>query len=216
MKWSEEAWKSSEKIYEQITQHPFITELMLGTLDREKFIRYIAQDEIYIKNYGEEMYQLADMLPEGSMREMFHAFADAGIEAEVAMHRLLIDRFGIDTRVKPSAVTTEYMNHTRRYIDQHNLELSLAAMLPCMWIYNEVGLFIYNHSKLDQNPYAEWIATYSSEEFTAGVNEVLQMCDALAAECSPETRSQMTEAFHRAAYLEWAFWNYGYNQEERL
>ncbi len=213
MKWTAEAWKCSEPIFEQITKHPFITELAAGTLATDKFVRYIAQDEIYIKNYGEEMYLLADMLPEGDMRTMFRAFADSGIEAERAMHDLLIERFGIDTAVEASSVTKEYMSHTRGCINGDSFEVALASMLPCMWIYNEVGLFIYAHRNREANPYSEWVATYSSEEFTAGVAAVLEMCDSLAAKATPEVRRRMTEAYHKAAYLEWAFWDYGYSGE---
>lgn len=211
--WTRQVWRDSEEIYERIIGHPFITELADGTLDKERFIRYIAQDEIYIKNYGEEMMMLADMLPEGSLREIFREYAKGGMEAEGAMHALLIERFGIDTRVEPSRVTTGYMAHTRHHIESGSLPLSLAAMLPCMWIYNKVGLYIYAHRNPNPNPYAEWVATYASEEFTEGTRATLEMCDRFAAEASEEVRGQMKEAYMIAAEYEWAFWDWGYHGE---
>ena len=74
MSWTKEVWQKSLPIYERITRHPFIAELAAGTLAQEKFARYLAQDEIYIKNYGEEMFLLADMLPDVGMQEMFRAY----------------------------------------------------------------------------------------------------------------------------------------------
>lgn len=210
MKWTQRAWNTSSEVYKRITEHPFITEMMDGSLPVEKFTRYLAQDEIYIGNYGAEMYMLADMIPAGEKQEMFRQFAESGIEAEKAMHALLIERFSIDTAVEPSRTTTEYMNHTRKAIESGDLELSLAAMLPCMWIYNEVGRFIVAHSHTEGNSYAEWIAAYSSDEFTEGVDKVLAMIDELAAKCSPEKQQQMLDAYLRAAELEWEFWDYGY------
>lgn len=142
---------------------------------------------------------------------MFRAYAEGGMEAEHAMHDMLIERFGIDTAVEPSAVTAGYMAHTRRHINSGSLPLALAAMLPCMWIYNEVGLYIYNHRNPNPNPYAEWVATYASEDFTEGTRKVLELCDSIAREVTPEVREQMREAYMIAAEYEWAFWDYGYN-----
>lgn len=209
--WTKEAWERSLPIYERICAHPFITELADGTLAEERFVRYLAQDEIYIKNYGEEMFLLADMMPTAEAREMFRDFAQGGIDAENAMHQMLIDRFHIDTAVEPSATTTEYMNHTRKAINSGSVELAMAAMLPCMWIYNEVGRYIYDHRNPAPNPYSDWVDTYRSDEFTEGVEMMLRLFDQIAADASDELREQMMTAYLVAAELEWRFWDYGYN-----
>jgi thiaminase/transcriptional activator TenA len=156
------------------------------------------------------MMMLADMLPAGPMQEMFRAYAKEGMEAEGAMHQLLIDRFGIDTAVDPSPVTSGYMAHTRRHINSGSLAHAMAAMLPCMWIYNQVGLYIYRHRNPNPNPYAEWVATYASADFTDGTNAILEMCDQIAANSSEEVRREMMEAYMVAAEYEWAFWDWAY------
>lgn len=209
--WTRQVWEASLPIYKRIIAHPFIKELADGTLAQERFVRYLAQDEIYIRNYGEEMFLLADMLPEGPLQDMFRAYAKDGMDAEKAMHDMLIERFGIDTAVEASDVTKAYMAHTRGHINSGSLPHALAAMLPCMWIYNEVGRYIYANRNTAPNPYSDWVATYASEEFTEGTREVLRMCDRYAAEASAEVRAEMDEAYLRAAELEWAFWDYGYN-----
>ena len=210
MSWTKEIWQKSLPIYERIIAHPFIKELAEGTLATEKFVRYIAQDEIYIKNYGEEMMLMADMMPDEQMSQMFRAFAKEGMEAEGAMHQLLIDRFGIDTAVEPSSVTSGYMAHTRAHINSGSLAHAMAAMLPCMWIYNEVGLYIYAHRNPNPNLYADWVATYASEDFTEGTRLILDLCDRIAAEADDKVREEMNEAYLIAAEYEWAFWNWGY------
>ena len=40
----------------------------------------------------------------------------------------------------------------------------LAALLPCFWIYAEVGKDIVSKS-VPNNPYQAWIDTYAGEEF---------------------------------------------------
>ena len=210
MSWTKDVWAESARIFEGIKDLPFIKELADGSLDPARFDRYIAQDEIYIGNYGRQMFQLADMMPDPGQQEMFRLFAQSGIDGEKAMHELLIGRFGIDTQVTPSVVTSTYNNHTQATIDSGSKEVALAAMLPCMWIYNEVGLYIRSIASLEGNPYKEWVLEYGNEEFTEGVNSVLALADEWAEAVDEDTRARMTHAYLEAALFEYAFWDYGY------
>ena len=205
MSWTKDVWAESAKIFEGIKALPFIKELADGSLDPAKFDRYIAQDEVYLGNYGRQMFLLADMMTDPAQQEMFRLFAQTGLDGEKAMHELLIGRFGIDTEVTSSVVTSTYNNHTQAAIDSGSKEVALAAMLPCMWIYNEVGLYILSIASLEGNPYKEWVLEYGNEEFTEGVNAVLAIADQWAAAVDDDTRAKMTQAFLEAALFEYAF-----------
>lgn len=209
--WTKQIWPQTEHIFKLITEQPFILELVDGTLQKDKFARYLAQDEIYIGNYGRQMFLLADMIDDEEQRNMFRIFAQSGIDGEKAMHQLLIDRFSIDTDVRASVVTSTYNSHTQRALDSGSKEIAIAAMLPCMWIYNRVGLHILEHAKMEDNPYKEWILEYGNEEFTEGVNSILKLIDEWAEKADETTKAWMSKAYTEAAWLEYAFWDYGYN-----
>lgn len=211
MSWSKEVWKKSAGIYNSILDLEFLKELSEGTLSNHAFARYIAQDEIYLKNYYKQMYMLADLMEEEQDRNLFLSFAQSGMEGEKALHDMLIEKYGIDTDVKPSMVTAGYNAHICEGIATGNPCVALASVLPCMWIYNQVGLHILNHSKLEGNPYKEWILEYGQEEFTTGVNKVLKMIDGWAAKADKETREMMDHYYLKAALYEYAFWDYGYH-----
>ena len=210
MCWSKQVWEKSSRIYEAITKHPFIRELADGSLDNQRFNRYLAQDEVYIGNYGRQMFQLADRMANAEEKAMFKAFAQSGLEGEKAMHELLISRFGTDTEVKASVVTAAYNAHSQRAVDKAGVEEALASLLPCMWIYNEVGLYILSIAEMEGNPYREWIEEYGNEEFTQGVNEVLALADRWAEKAGEKAVDGMSDAFLGAALYEYAFWDYGY------
>lgn len=214
MSWSKEVWEKSLKIFNGILEEPFVKELAAGTLAAEKFARYIAQDEQYLGNYGRQMFEFADLLSDPSEHALFVAFAESGMEGEKQMHQLLIDRFSIDTEVVASEVTKAYNDHTQKAVDSKNRLTALAALLPCMWIYNRVGLAILEKAQLEGNPYREWIEEYGNEEFTAGVNDVVSMIDSWAEGADAETLELMTEAYLRAALYEYAFWDYGYRGDD--
>ena len=209
--WTRQAWDAALPIYNQILDHPFIKELAAGTLAPDKFDRYLAQDELYVGNYGRQMFELAELIPDHQQHDMFYAFAKEGIEGEKAMHALLIDRFGIDTQVQPSQVTAAYNAHTEAAIRSGSKEIGLAAMLPCMWVYNEVGLHILRTAAVEGNPYREWIQEYGDEAFTAGVAQVLELADSYAAAAPEDIRERMISAYIEATRFEYLFWDYGYN-----
>lgn len=209
--WSREVWKKSARIYDSILGLDFLNELSIGTLSNHAFARYIAQDEIYLKNYYKQMYMLADLMEEEQDRNLFLSFAQSGMEGEKALHDMLIEKYGIDTEVEASRVTDGYNAHICEGIATGNPCIALASVLPCMWIYNQVGLHILNHSKLEGNPYKEWILEYGQEEFTTGVNKVLKMIDGWAAKADKETREMMDHYYLKAALYEYAFWDYGYH-----
>ena len=160
------------------------------------------------------MEAFAELLDDAEEKAMFKAFAEAGMESEKAMHQLLIDRCGIDCDVQPSPVTLAYGEHSRKAIESGVKEIALAALLPCMWIYNRVGLEILDTARkkncLDDNPYREWILEYGNEEFCAGVRNVLEMADRWAARADADTRKVMKTVYLEAARYEYDFWDYGY------
>lgn len=213
--WSKEVWKKSSKIYNAILNLEFLNELSNGTLSDEIFGRYIAQDEIYLRNYYHQMYMLADLMNDDKNKELFISFAKSGMEGEKAMHDMLIEKYGINTEVEPSKVTFDYNEHICNGISTGNCGIALASVLPCMWIYNRVGLHILKHAKLEDNPYKEWILEYGNEEFTAGVNQVLEMIDEWAANADEETIKMMDYYYLKAALYEYAFWDYGYFAESK-
>ena len=211
--WSKEIWKKSVRIYDSILELEFLKELSEGSLSNDAFARYIAQDEIYLKNYYNQMYMLADLMEDAQDRNLFLSFAQSGMEGEKALHDMLIEKYGIDTEVEASMVTAGYNAHIREGIASGNPCVALASVLPCMWIYNQVGLHILNHSKLEGNPYKEWILEYGQEEFTTGVNKVLKMIDGWASKADSQTREMMDYYYLKAALYEYAFWDYGYHSD---
>lgn len=213
--WSSQAWNKCQKIYDAILQQPFLKELSEGTLSNELFGRYIAQDEIYLKNYYTQMFMLADLMTDIKHKELFISFAQSGMEGEKAMHEMLIDRHGIDTEILASKVTSDYNSHICEGIATGNPCIALAAVLPCMWIYNQVGLHILSHARLEDNPYKEWILEYGQEEFTEGVNQVLAMINDWARYADEQTIKAMDYYFLKAALYEYAFWDYGYYADTR-
>jgi thiaminase/transcriptional activator TenA len=92
-------------------------------------------------------------------------------------------------------------------------DVLLGALLPCFWIYAEVGRDIHARAR-PNNPYQAWIDTYAGEEFHAAVRAVIAAADEAAALASADVRARMHAAFARATQLEWMFWDSAYRLEQ--
>ncbi|MCQ2332962.1 MAG: TenA family protein [Paludibacteraceae bacterium] len=209
-KWTQEAWAEASGIYADIIGHPFILKLADGTLPTEQFKRYIAQDELYLGNYGRQMFAFAAMIEDESQKKMFTEFARAGMEGEKAMHELMIARFGIDISAMPSKITAAYNAHTEAAIQTGCKEIAFASLLPCIWIYNEVGKHLKTIATIEDNPYREWIDEYGNEEFSAAVDKVLSLINEYADSTDEIIRAEMTNQFREGVRFEYEFWNYAY------
>jgi thiaminase/transcriptional activator TenA len=90
---------------------------------------------------------------------------------------------------------------------------ALAALLPCFWIYREVGKQVSAKTVIS-NPYHKWIETYSSPEFDLVVNKAIGLCDTYAELSNKLQRQTMLSAFMKSCQLEWMFWDSAYRLEK--
>ena len=89
----------------------------------------------------------------------------------------------------------------------------IAAILPCFWVYWDVGTAIDRTAAAD-NPYRAWIDTYADEGFGESVRRVIGLTDRAADAGSAGTRDAMTEAFVASTRYEWMFWDAAYRLED--
>lgn len=90
-----------------------------------------------------------------------------------------------------------------------SLPVILAALLPCFWIYVEVGKSIKANTT-SNNPFHLWIEQYGSEEFDKTTQMFISLVDELAETETDEVFEQMLKAYTYAARLEFMFWESAY------
>ena len=208
-RWSESAFEAVADIMHSIEQYEFIQKMLDGTLLQEQFVRYLQQDKIYLKEYSRDLYAVADMMTDKAEGDFFRATAKEGMESENAMQAMLSERFGISGEPLPVATTLRYTRFLRHYTDTLDVPLVLAAVLPCYWVYNEVGKYLVAQHISPDNPYREWIQTYGSPEMDEATRYVVALIDRMAKECSPEKQALMRRVFVEGCALELEFFMIG-------
>ena len=216
MSFTKEAWESITPLYDKILAMPFNQELAAGTLSRERFIHYMLQDAHYLIYFGKALAVTGSRASNpDEMIPLIHS-AEECVVVERALHESFFKDFGIDpdqaAAAEPSPTCSHYIHYLVSTAHNAPYEVSVAALLPCFWIYWQVGEHLLGIAKPD-NPYQAWIDTYADDEFADGVKKVIEISDDIASKTTPLMRTQMMEAFKRASVLEWMFWDSAYRLE---
>jgi thiaminase (transcriptional activator TenA) len=212
---SDTAWERTARLRRAIDVLPFNRELAAGTLARAPFRWYITQDALYLKEYSRVLAMAAAKSPDA---ETLQAFARSALEAvavEQALHERYLKEFGVDAAAmaaaEPSPDCLAYTSFLLASAHHEPWEILLAALLPCFWIYWDVGTAISKRAAPD-NPYRAWIDTYADEGFGEAVRLVIAITDKAAAAASAGVRERMTGAFVRSTQYEWLFWDGAYRR----
>jgi thiaminase (transcriptional activator TenA) len=216
MSFTDDLWAAMTPVYDAILRHPFLAGLTDGSLPRERFRFYAVQDALYLREFARGLSLAAAKAPEDDWIVMFNEHAAGALRVERALHEGFFKEFGLtpaEVAATPLAPTnlayTSYLLAVGHGAPFHE---ALAALLPCYWIYWEVGKKLEQAGSPDPL-YARWIATYASNEFGDVVRAVLSAIDAVAAGLRPAEREAMRRHAVTTARYEWMFWDMGWRQE---
>ena len=213
MSFSTDAWALNAARYETIRSMPFNQELANGTLNRERFQHYMIQDAHYLIAFGRALAVAAAKADDADGLVQFSHAAEVAVIVERSLHSDFMQQFGVSPETFAGTPLTPACDHYSSYLLATAWSASypvvLAALLPCFWIYAEIGRDIHSRA-VHPNPYNAWIETYAGEEFHAAVRGVIETVDRVASKASPSTLTEMHKAFTRATQLEWIFWDSAY------
>jgi thiaminase/transcriptional activator TenA len=212
MTFSKNAWKLISPIYKSILIHPFNLELTKGTLSKEKFQFYIQQDSIYLIDFARALAITASRANNPEDLVLLLDFSKGAVIAERELHEFYLDLYKINLKIEKAPGCFAYTHFLISKATNSSYEEALAALLPCFWIYQEVGQYIYKNSIKD-NPYQKWIDTYSGEEFQNIVESAIALTNRAAEKANKDQLSLMKEAFLTSTRLELAFWDSAYKME---
>lgn len=194
---STQLWSENADIVAEVLANPFVRGIGDGTLARDLFAGYIAQDAFFLESFA-RAYALA--LARSTDTDTLLTFADllAGVREELGLHAGYAASWGIDMAgVRPAAATLAYTEFLLATAATGDLGVVCAAMTPCMRLYAHIG------SALDADaagPYAQWVQTYADP----GFEEIAALLERLLDQHG-EHSPQIRQAYRRAMRLELDF-----------
>jgi thiaminase/transcriptional activator TenA len=203
-------WQDSADLAAAALAHPFVCGIADGTLSRDRFAGYIAQDAFFLESFA-RAYALA--IAHSPDRAGLHAFADLldGVRAELTLHAAYALRWGIDlSTVTPAPATLAYTDFLLATAGLGGVGLTCAAMTPCMRLYAHLGQCLARRRTSDR--YAEWVDTYADPAFETLAATLEGLLDTYA---GPDAGSRCASTYRRAMRLELAFFDSAFDPARR-
>jgi len=216
---SERLRESVLPLWQRQLEHPFVVALGKGSLPLANFEFYIRQDALFLDELTKTFAYAATRTSNHDEMEQFGKFLLNTLLVEAELHRRYGKRFGLTagemaaTRMAPTNYA--YTRHLLFIAATGTLPELLTAILPCAWIYAEVGRYLVgNTPPTPDHPFADWLATYASPDFDAVGKWIRERLDARAASLGPEEEARLHEIFLISNRYELLFWEMAWRLEE--
>lgn len=209
MSFSDRLWQSINPYYLIIAAHPFNVELEDGTLSRDRFDFYIRQDVSYLRVLAHVFALISNRAIKPHMGSLFLTFSKDAEKASDDLAALFLDSSRKHTDVHLSPACKEYSDFLQTTVTSASLEESVAAVLPCFWIYRELSKAIAKIAKGD-NPYLAWINLNASQDYSLMTDKVIALVDEIASQSTAKTFGLMEAVCQRSSHFEWRFWEDAY------
>jgi len=216
---SDQLRNENQHIWDVILEHPFVLELGAGTLPIEKFTYYVKQDYLYLIDFArciglaaskaediEDMRRWAEMMA-GCLRyetEMLESlFKDLGMSP------------GEIFQTTKAPTNEAYTNHILKVAYEGSMGENVAALLPCMWTYMDMGDVLAEIGGYKGHPiYEKWCEAYTVPEYIDLVNVYRNLVNRSAESAGKTEENRMKRCFMLSIRYEYMFWDMAYGMED--
>jgi len=160
---TQKLWERNYNLASLSLNTKFVQGIKNGDLPKTKFQEYLAQDYFFLESFA-RAYGLAVSKSRNKKNIKTLSVLLSGVSQELILHETYAKEWDIDlTTNLIGPATKKYTD----FLEEVSLNLSLieimSAMTPCMRLYSWLGKKLLN--MISDNPYKEWILTYSDESF---------------------------------------------------
>ena len=209
---------SVSDIWPEYNNHPFVKGLETGTLDPQKFRRYIIQDYLYLNEYAKVFALGIAKSKNPETVRLFSSVIDAIANVEMNVHKGYMGRLGVTQEELDSAsrklANLSYTSYMLRVAYEEGEPEIFAAILSCALSYEDIAKEIVKRTpdSVNHELYGTWIRTYSGEEY-CGLNDILSsFLERAADDYGSEKMNHLAEIFRECSLYEMGFWDMGWEE----
>jgi thiaminase (transcriptional activator TenA) len=216
-RFSDRLYRLAQPVWEAQKNHPFVRGIADGTLDLDKFKFWVRQDYLFLIDYARLLALAVVRAPDLPVMQRFADLVHATLNVEMDLHRSYAGEFRIsadELETEEKAPTTRaYTDFLLRAAGTGDFSELIAALLPCMWGFSDIGRTLAQRPRPTDERYAKWIEMYSSVEFAELAGWCRGLVDQVAAGLPEETLRRMEDAFVTSSRYELLFWEMAWRQE---
>ncbi|ACZ41561.1 transcriptional activator, TenA family [Thermobaculum terrenum ATCC BAA-798] len=212
-------YELARPIWQKQFEHPFVTSLGDGSLPQENFRFYICQDALFLNELTKIFGYATTRSQQLAHMERFGELLLNTIRVEQELHRSYAQRFGMSPEemlsVEMAPTNYAYTSHLHAVASVGTLPEIITAILPCAWIYAEVGKYFSSQgTPASDHPYRDWLLTYSSDDFEQVGAWLRQVLDESTIHADDMEISRLEKIFITSSRYEWMFWDMAWRQEQ--
>ncbi len=213
--YSEILREDASPIWERIFEHPFLVEMAEGRLPLDKFRFYVKQDYAYLIEFARCLGLAAAKANDMDTMKALSSLLVASLTVEMEMLERLCEKIDVPPsqlrEEEPAPTNVAYIKHLLHVAYSGTVGEIMAAMLPCMWSYQEIG---ERMEGVAEHPvYSEWSATYRSKEYADLVDWFRKITDKCASGSGESMKERMRSHFNLSSRYEYMFWDMAYRRE---
>ena len=200
----------SMDIWEKYLAHPFITGLRDGTLDEDKFVGYLVEDTIYLREYA--LVYAAAMYKSHSMEDIrtYYSVLAFVNDSEGSDRLRWLSERGLSSELidtfEPKKANREYFGFMLDIAEKYDAPEILMAVLPCMFSYAYIFRVIEKDS-VKGGKYSEFIAGYTSQHYYDECVTWARFAEEKCRGFDDERKARLSEIFRQSSEFELAFWD---------
>ena len=160
---TQKLWESNYDLASLSLNTKFVQGIKNGNLPKSKFQEYLAQDYFFLESFA-RAYGLAVSKSKNKQTIKILSGLLSGVSEELILHETYAKQWDIDLTtnlIEPA--TKKYTDFLEEVSTNLSLIEIMCAMTPCMRLYSWIGKNLLN--MISNNPYKEWILTYSDQSF---------------------------------------------------
>ncbi len=201
---------AASSIWEAQLNHPFVRGLADGSLETDRFKRWVRQDYLYLKEFARVFAWAVAKADSLESMSWYAQVLHLTLNTEMALHRQYAARFDITTQELEAETmwptTRAYTDFLVRTAAAGDMAKLVAALLPCAWGYAFIARELARQGRPDDARYAEWIDQYVSPDFVQASEWLKVEMNRLAEGKSAQERRDLVDLFVLSSQYEWQFW----------
>jgi thiaminase/transcriptional activator TenA len=210
-RFSDRLHQLASPIWQAQHEHPFVRGIGDGSVAREQLEFWVRQDYLFLIEYARLFAIASARAPVVEEMRRFAWLAIETLDTEMELHRGYAAEFGIseaqldgEQKAPTTQAYTDFLLRTASLGDYAEL---VAALLPCMWGFSEIGRRLQEQGVPADPLCARWVEMYASPEFAELADWCRGVLDGLAEGLLAEHRARLTDAFLTSSRYELMFWD---------
>lgn len=212
-RFSEMLFSETEDLWKEAVNKPFVKKMADGTLETEKYRRYMLQDYLYLTEYIELLREISESTEKKSLRSFLEKILRETQEEAERVHLPAMRELGIgDTDIQNAVmaqVLQEYVGYMKQQLREEGFVGGLVALLQCSWAYAYIGQTVSEREaeRLSASPYKSWFASYTCASYIETNQSWIDASDRETEDLDDTKKLRLCSVFQTCARYENRFWD---------